>query len=84
LGKIEPNLEKTAITGTAIPSLLNTVAFIFPSLFGRFSIMTDTYISLREFEKETLDEYISEEFGDTSRITAGAAIRKLAQEGLEE
>lgn len=43
----------------------------------------ETYITLRESEKEPLDEYIATRFGQ-NRVTKGAAIKILAENALEK
>jgi len=46
--------------------------------------MGNTYISMREFEKDQLEQYMNERYGDSSRITKGAAISELAKEALND
>lgn len=47
--------------------------------------MTETtYITLRQDEKEALESWIQETYGDTSRITTGAAIRQLVIQQTEQ
>jgi hypothetical protein len=44
----------------------------------------NTYITLRQDEKQVLDKWIKQYYGSTSRISRGAAIRTLAESEVEE
>lgn len=43
-----------------------------------------TYITLTEEEKRALYSYMEQYWGDTSRISAGGAIRHLAETAKED
>lgn len=45
---------------------------------------TDCYIKTTRTERQKLQEYIETRFGDTGRVSQGAAVRLLAEEKLEE
>jgi hypothetical protein len=45
---------------------------------------TDCYIKTTQTERQKLQEYIKARFGDTGRVSQGAAVRLLAEEKLTE
>lgn len=44
----------------------------------------DCYIKTTETERQTLQQYIERRFGDTGRVSQGAAVRLLAEQALTE
>lgn len=48
------------------------------------AMSADCYIKTTQTERQKLQEYIEKRFGDTGRVSQGAAVRLLAEEKLAE
>lgn len=48
------------------------------------AMSAECYIKTTQTERQKLQEYIEKRFGDTGRVSQGAAVRLLAEEKLAE